>query len=71
MRASACGVHRGLGMESWTRWRRQPKPGSYQRVNCVHNRFGLLIDFLLHEVAKLALHDFGNLNIECFEAAGG
>jgi hypothetical protein len=56
---------------SWTKWKGQPKSGSHQRVNCVHDRFGLLIDFVLHEEAKLALHDFGKLNFECFEAASG
>jgi len=40
-------------------------------THCVDNGLGLLVDLLLHEVAELALHDFGDLNLERFEAASG
>ena len=40
-------------------------------THCVDNRFGLLEDLLLHEMGELALHDFGYLDLERFEAASG
>jgi hypothetical protein len=37
----------------------------------VDDRLGLLVDFLLHEVVELALHDLGNLHLKRLDRARG
>lgn len=37
----------------------------------VHDGLGLLVNFLLHEVGKFALHDFGKLNFQCLDRTNG
>jgi hypothetical protein len=61
MRAWACGVHRGLGMDKVEETAKIGEPPK-----------GKLCSRLIRAAHRFPFRrDFGNLNLECFEAAGG
>jgi len=37
----------------------------------VDDGFGLLVDFLLHEMSVFSLHDLGELDLEVFDGSDG